>query len=492
MQRLAGLTRSRIASFVRRHRVFLALAVVGTGLRIVTAIAYDPALLRPDSVTYLRFASTALTPWGFHPIGYPSFLRILPFDWTIAVVPVVQHILGLGIAVIIYMTLDRLEVRRWLAAAAAAPTLLDAYQLNIEQYILAEALFELLIVGGCAALLWRRPLGIGAAALAGLLLAGAALTRSIGTVAILPALIAAGTLAGGLSLRARLARPAVVLALFALPLLGYAAWFNSVHGSFTLTTYGGRFLYGRVISFADCGKFEVPRWERVLCPQAPPGERKPANDFMWGRDTSPFYRLEPPLGMTPLEVVGNFSNRVVRAQPIDYLEAVGSDFLRTFGPVKESGRDDVPLGRWKFGPTYLDPGSPDWTFQSAADYRSTYAVRQAEPGLSGFLSGYQRFAYTWGPLLAIALLAALLAVGGVGRAKDSGLRTAAFLFATTGLLLSLGAIAATLFSWRYQLLQVVLLPPAGALGITALLGLEERADSQTRDSAPPGDAFYRS
>jgi hypothetical protein len=39
------------------------------------------------------------------------------------------------------------------------------------------------------------------------------------------------------------------------------------------------------------------------------------------------------------------------------------------------------------------------------------------------------------------------------------------------------------FSWRYQLVQLVLLPPAGALGLTALLG-PRSPDDQAADEVP--------
>jgi hypothetical protein len=70
----------------------------------------------------------------------------------LAAVPVVPHPIGLAIAGLIYALLLRLGVRRWAAALAAAPILLDAYQLRFEQYVLSEALFELFLIAGCAAL----------------------------------------------------------------------------------------------------------------------------------------------------------------------------------------------------------------------------------------------------------------------------------------------------------------------------------------------------
>ena len=47
---------------------------------------------------------------------------------------------------LLYALLVRLGVPKTWSALATAPVLLDGYQLNIEQYILTEALFELLLV----------------------------------------------------------------------------------------------------------------------------------------------------------------------------------------------------------------------------------------------------------------------------------------------------------------------------------------------------------
>ena len=68
----------------------------------------------------------------------------------------------------------------------------------------------------------------------------------------------------------------------------------------------------------------------------------------------------------------------------------------------------------------------------------------------------------------VALTVALLAAVGVGRARQSGLRAAAFLFSSSSVVLLLASVAVTVFSWRYQLPQLVLLPPAAAIGLTAL------------------------
>ena len=89
--------------------------------------------------------------------------------------------------------------------------------------------------------------------------------------------------------------------------------------------------------------------------------------------------------------------------------------------------------------------------------------------LAGKLASYQHVGHTPGPVLAACAVAALLATAGVGRARRSGLRVAAWTFAALCLVVLGAAALGSVFSWRYQLPQLVLLPPAGALGLTALL-----------------------
>jgi hypothetical protein len=90
------------------------------------------------------------------------------------------------------------------------------------------------------------------------------------------------------------------------------------------------------------------------------------------------------------------------------------------------------------------------------------------PRLASFLRSYQGFADTPGPLLGLALLAGLLAAVGVGRARNSGLRSAAFLLTGVTLAVCLGSVALSHLSLRYQLPQIIFLPATAALGLTAL------------------------
>ncbi len=96
------------------------------------------------------------------------------------------------------------------------------------------------------------------------------------------------------------------------------------------------------------------------------------------------------------------------------------------------------------------------------------------PGLAGFLRAYQLGGgYTPGPLFLFTALAGLAGTIGVLRRQASAAQRAT---ATACLLTFLSAVAVLLasdlfeFSWRYQLPALVTLPPAGALGITVVIG----------------------
>ena len=446
------------------HRWFTGLLAAGLALRIVTFFAYRPALIYFDSTRYLD-RMRDLEPGLVRPAGYPAFLNVLPLDWELAVVPAVQHLFGLLMAVLIYSVLVRLGVRQTWSALATAPLLLDGYQLNIEQYILSEALVEMLLVSACVLVLWRRPPHPAAAALAGALMAAALLTRSSAILAIGPALLCL------VFLRVRWRVVAACAAAFLLPVFAYASWFKSENGFYGVNGYGGQFLYARVAPFADCGEFDVPEQQRVLCETTPPDERPAIDVYMWDNAVSPLYDLEIKEGQRRPAVAGSFARRVILHQPLDYAEAVLSDFFYGFSPTHSRRQRDPPVSRWQFQRDF-----PVFREEETAEILRAdgYDHGIADGTLAPFLRTYQRFVFTYGPLLAICLLLGLAASAGLGRARESGLRSATFLFTFVALSVYTLSLAAGEFTWRYQLPLVVLLPPAGALGLAALTGRTAR------------------
>src|SRR6202044_923487 len=129
------------------------LLAAGLALRVLAQVSYRPALFYIDTARYLYNAE------GMDPVGYKGPLRAILFLANFGAVAAVQHLLGLAMAVVIYVLLLRRGVSRWLAALAIAPVLLDAYQVQNEQAIMPGTWFEALIVAGLAILLWRPRAG---------------------------------------------------------------------------------------------------------------------------------------------------------------------------------------------------------------------------------------------------------------------------------------------------------------------------------------------
>jgi hypothetical protein len=415
--------------------------------------------MHPDSLGYLVNADH-LVPRPVRPMGYAVLLWAVSVGRGLLIVPIVQHVLGLGLAIVLYVLLLRLTVPAWLAALAAAPVLLDSFQLVLEHYVLSDVVFESLILSAAALLLWHRPVRLASCAAAGALLAGATLTRGAGSLLIIPAAAAVVLLHGGRS------GVAAMLACFSLPVGLYMVAFHSAYGTYSTTGFEGRLLYGRVGPIADCAKFHVPEAERVLCPSEPPGSRQGSDWFTWS-PYSPVQRLPDPRS----PILGRFARRVIRHQPIDYAHLVAVDALRGFSLARRQHQLEPRISRMRFLPhPYVYARRPAVVGQLAGRAR-------VRPGPAGFLRSYQVGGYTPGPLLAAGLLGGVVAALGIGRARTSALRPAAFLFSAMAIVLVLTTVAINVFSWRHWMPQLVLLPPAGAIAAVALTRRSERSSA---------------
>lgn len=462
----AGRATHRLSAAARGHALFLVLFAAGAALRLVAQLAYRPTLVFIDSFGYLEDIAE-LIPSTVRPLGYVVLLlRPLSVFHDLAVYPLANHLLGLGMALATYAVLLHLGSRRWLAALAAAPVLLDGYQLHIEQHVMADTLFQALVFAALVVLVRRRPPGLAAAAVAGLLLGLSVTVRLVGQPLVLVAVVFL-LLAGG-PWRRRLTAAVLAAACFAAPVVAYGLEFRKTHGEFALSAIDGRVNYARVAGFVDCATVVLPEYQRPLCPSPALQDELIADEFTWS-PRSPARTFEPPPGMLRDDVLGDFAKRVIAQQPLDYVTAVVTDFAKFFRWSKTSAPDDVPVERWQFQLGHPVIGSPDPTRNLPA---AVAAYGGADPAVSEpltrFLRAYQLdVGFTPGTVLLAALLLGLAGALGLGRARRSPLRPACLLWtgAGAGLLL-----ASTLFefSWRYQLPGLVLLPVAGALGLTAL------------------------
>lgn len=471
--RLAG-----AGAFVRRHWLVGALLLAGLALRVLTWLAYQPAILYTDSFYYLDNVGR-LDPQFLDPIGYPLFVLkgLLPLG-GLRLVTVVQHLAGLGMAVLLYRIALRCRARRWLAALATAPVLLDGYQLQIEQNILSDVWLEVLLVAALWLLVGRGAPGWRRAAVAGLVLALALTVRMVAIVAVVPAvayLVIVGRawrLPGGW--RRIGARVGALGLAFGAVVFCYAGYFHLKAGYWGLSTASGNSIYGRTAVVADCPRLGLDRVLAELCPAEPLGARLSSDNYAH-LDVDPNWPGYVPPGETKYDLDRQFAARVIERQPFDVLGAALTDFAKGFAWRHTTLPGDPPAENWQFQTSYpvfaLYPLQPvDQASRGAHDTAVAYGgvAPSVNTGLAAFLRGYQLgWGYTPGPALAAFGILGLLGGFGVGRARRSGLRAACLL--ASGLALTvLGTAAAFEFSWRYQLPGLVLLPLAGALGVTAL------------------------
>ena len=469
----------------RRHWPFVLLLLAGAVLRLAVSVAMSPALMfMGDSYDYIQSARST-TPGLFHPFGYSALLRSLMWTNDLRVVTTLQHLMGLGLGVVTYAVLRRLGVRRWLSVVAAAPVLLDAYQVIVEQFVLAEVLFELLLLVGIALLLARHRPALGTCAAVGVLVAAAGLTRPAGFVMLLPCLGLIAVRRWGWQ---RLLAPTTG----ALIVIGsYAVWFHDVHARHGVESFSGRLVYGRVAPFADCGRLELSEIERRLCDPRPIEDRPAGGGIHYTWDfTSPLYQLPVPVPLplaerlparTADDVAQDFALAVVLGQPGDYLKSLAQQLAVYFGPGRSTNVGRIPntvgmpVQTWQFHEE-INPGVLNLAlgedFRSAFNYPDMKSLPLQRPGsLAGWLRTYQKVAYMPGSVLGGGFLVSLIAVIGWPRRGELRQRFACALLACSGLLLILVPAATVSFDYRYLLPAAMLLVPASALAVEILLRL---------------------
>ena len=462
---------------VRRHWPFAILLAVGVALRAAATIAYRPALIYIDTPRYLGGDQGGLDPLAY---TYLLLRPVLAAGGGLTGVAVAQHALGLAMAACLYALAIRYGTGRWLAALAAAAVLLDAYQVEAEQTIMPDVLFEALVVAAMTLLLWPRLRGAdsdGTARGAGAgfvqLTCGAALlglsatVRQVGVLLVVPLLAYVLTAAApgwqsGLW-RNRAIRALAVLAMFAVPVAGYMAFSQAVLGTgFRLSNMNDAYLYGRLAYSTDCATLKVPGYARPLCP-APSTAAKIGVDGLSTDPSSAVFSYRPK-GVNRSAAARSFDQAVLTQQPLRVAKSIASDAIKVFALTRDTNPSDPPIARWQFQQAY-----PVYRTADESVLGRSGRPQATEP-LADALRNYQLHGgYTPGPLLLAFLIAG--AFGSVAsRRRHPALARGALL--ATGLALTT-AVGADLyeFSWRYQLPLLVTLPLAGALGAAALLRL---------------------
>jgi hypothetical protein len=498
-QRTARSWLGRSGRLLGYHWPAAVLFAAGVALRVISLLAYHPALLYVDSLKYLYGT------WpGSDPVGYRVLLKLILAVGDLGTVVVVQHLLGLALAVGIYVLLMRRGVNRWLGALAIAPVLLDGYQLQAEQTIMPDVMFEVIVAAVLIVLLWRPAVSWRRVAAVGLLLGLAVTVHQVGLILIVPVVAYLLLLRGPLFSRGgwgeALAMSAAMCVAFAVPVLAYSAYNYQAHGHFRISNNGH--AVGRLAMAADCATLRVPADARQLCPTA--AQQKYSPDWYEHSRNSPLARIAVPR-REKVKLVATLDHAVERQQPLRVIGAVLRDSIRLFEVDRTNSLAITPINRWRFQPyypSYLPEilAQPDGDIIVGLQYRLGVPFHyvllnpawggkwQFDRPLARFLHNYQvDGGYTPGPLLLLFTLAGLLGSlyalfatrRASPRARQLALCSLVYFVSAAGILLVSDFFV---FSWRYQMQAVTTLPPAGVFAATAAI----EAVRHRRHPADPG------
>jgi hypothetical protein len=482
-----------VLDIARRHWPFGLLLAAGLLLRVAAQVGYQPALLFIDSEKYIFGTQFNTIAWGsFDPIGY-TLLVLGPVLMVanLAFVALAQHVAGMAMAAALYALMLHRGVTRWLAALAVAPVLLDAYQLNAEQTIMPDVLFEALLVAGVVLLLWQPRPALALVILGGLALGVSAPVRQVGEALIVPALIY--VLAAAPGWRTRLLHGAVLTFCFALPVVAYMSYSAVIlHYGFELSNMGDAYLYGRTAHAADCATLKIPADEQPLCPSTSVSASLGV-DGLVNAQTSPRVLYQPvniQLGVliNTLPMQRQFGYSVLRQQPMRVVGDIAKDSVKIFALTRNTQEGDTDISRWQFQVSYpyYPPGLTRHGENSASRVFAQAGGGYARINLKAAtaLRDYQLHGgYTPGPVFLLGLLAGIAGVFTFRRRRDPGLALACLLITGSAVAVLLGADLYE-FSWRYQLPALITLPIAGAFGVTAVA----RHIQARRRPAAPGAA----
>jgi hypothetical protein len=407
---------------VRKHWIFsvaLGLAVVP---RLVAMLGFQPAVLfRLDTYDYL-WGAVHLSPNVVNPSGYSLFLWLLRPFHSLVLVVALQHVLGLGIATMVYALVRRYGLPDWGATLAAAPVLFDPAQILVEQFIMADLLAMALMVGAFTVLLLRRPPSLWRAATAGLMIGASVTIRP--TTLPLVLLVPLFLLLRNVGWR----RAGATLLAGVVPVLGYMGWFAGVHGTFNLTNSNGLFLWSRTMSFANCAVVKPPADLQALCPsaqprhlaQADPAKRLKPKRYLWNHQTWEWRHthsgfVPDTAAFTPANNARalRFAIDAITAQPSAYLGVVAGETVEPFAqtnnlrfptvqPRSALGLDKADY-RYAIGAVRAYTGS----YQGVAgDLGYDYGARLQSPFVF-LMNEYQHIVFLPGQLFAVIMLTGL-------------------------------------------------------------------------------------
>ena len=417
----------RLVQLVKENKLFTWALGIGAALRLFAVLGYPGALwFSGDSFVYLG-AALRPSPNLSKSTGYSFFLRLLlPFH-SLTLVAVLQHLMGLGDAVMIYALLRHNKVSKKWATIASLPMLLDGYIIEDEHLVMTEALFTFLLMAAMMLILWRPTVTWWKALLAGLLIGYAAIVRTEGAVilVIFPLFL---LLRGWGWKNLRGWGTAILMCVGILvPVGGYASWFHSHTGHYNVTLSDGFFLWGRVSSFANCAIIKPTGAQAKICPTQPIADRTPPGSYVW---SNPYVHQDlnstgGPVTYANNNLLTDFAIHAVEAQPLDYVKTVVKDVGLSFGFPRIAYPGAGTTFYYNFHVHYvtstynlLPPKNEEWIgpdIPANSAYADWLNYSHQAPGVVNRVFAdpiliYQRVVFTYGPLLALIFLVGL---GGV-------------------------------------------------------------------------------
>jgi hypothetical protein len=411
----AGL-RSLPARIWSGHRLFVIVLIPAVLLRADAELGYRWQAWFNDSFEYL--ANTVhfnLDPTRVS--GYSVFLKLLQPFHSYALITILQHLMGLAVAIMVYaLARHRFGAPAWLATLAAVPVLYDGFEIQLEHLILSDVPFLFVLMLATTLLLWN-PAGpsVRLSAVIGLLLGLGVVLRSVGEPLLAVFIVYM------IIRRFNWRKIAATLVVALVPVVAYAGAFDLEHGQFAMSDATGVFLYSRVMTFADCSKMHVPADELWLCTVVPPDKRPIAQAYIWTSAT-PLDRFPPnKFAPVPNKLAEDFAIRAIEAQPLGYARAVFDDTWRVFGWNRQVFPQAATYDEYLFLPQGLP--IPSWDDATGLGPYKSYAAAyvQGNPNTqvvnpyAVIIRDYQKYVWLPGTIYGLILLAGLAGIAAAWR-----------------------------------------------------------------------------
>ena len=452
----------------RGERIALAIVLaIGVLLRVWFLLVWRPALTGySDSGIYFQDAYQGVWTDPIRTVGYGMLLVAL--HWIVAsllFVTVLQHLMGLAAAVLLFAALRAIGGPAWLGVIPAAALALDGDELFIEHAALSEAAYILLL----AAMIYT---GVRAwrsgrwrwAALAGLCAGLGVWDRGAG-VSLLPIVPLWLLFCRRRPTRATLALAVLAAAVSLVVVEGYIQWREQASGLSGLTTNGNWNLYARVAPWANCSKFSPPAGTEALCQSTPVAQRtmRSGEDYIYDTSSPAVQLLGPAYEVSSDPYASSrlweFSISAIEGQPGAYLNAVWQDTIRlvdpnhpSYGDLSASQFIDFLL----YGPDYHSGQNEFVSYWQGL----LYPHEKVHKGDIAPLLDWERLTRLQGPLMVVLLLLSLSAPWLAVRETRAGAR----LLALIVLVLLLFPILSKGYDYRF------VIPALGPLYAGAALG----------------------